>query len=345
MHRSVARLLALSAPTSPRAQSPRAGTTQSADRIVALDPRWTVVVRHRARRARRLRSGAGLRPAEGRRAQSRSISNSGVVKWKVPLADGVDAGNRRRSRLRRRRRRRSPRSNSARGTRIGATPLDSPLAAPLYWDTGWLLASTEAGDLVALHAQDGRSPLAQRARLAAGRRADARRRSPLRRARATAASSRSTLATRRSGVDLAAQRTGHRMLALERPAAGRHARRIVLHSLSLDRGRVRWSQRAGADIAGAPVADDDLIYFAAFDNVLRALDRSSGNLRWSAQAAVAARRRPAPRRQRRARAARDDRHRRVHRDHGRRLFTIRAVGELGGVPFLRESARGRRRRS
>ena len=41
------------------------------------------------------------------------------------------------------------------------------------------------------------------------------------------------------------------------------------------------AQRAGADTAGAPVADDKLIYFAALDNMLRALDRRNGNLRWS----------------------------------------------------------------
>ena len=29
-----------------------------------------------------------------------------------------------------------------------------------------------------------------------------------------------------------------------------------IYSISLDRGRIRWSQRAGADIAGAPVADE-----------------------------------------------------------------------------------------
>ncbi len=58
------------------------------------------------------------------------------------------------------------------GTPLWKTPIDSPLAAGLYWDTGWLLASTESGDLLALHAQDGRilwrqalgSPLARRRR-------------------------------------------------------------------------------------------------------------------------------------------------------------------------------------
>jgi outer membrane protein assembly factor BamB len=54
-----------------------------------------------------------------------------------------------------------------------------------------------------------------------------------------------------------------------------------LHSVSTDRGRRRWTQKAGADIAGAPVADENDIYFVAFDNVLRALNRRNGNLRWT----------------------------------------------------------------
>ena len=34
-------------------------------------------------------------------------------------------------------------------------PLPGGAAAPLYWDTGWLLASTTAGDLAAFRATDG----------------------------------------------------------------------------------------------------------------------------------------------------------------------------------------------
>ena len=33
--------------------------------------------------------------------------------------------------------------------------LPSPAAAPPYWDTGWLVVSLEAGDLIALRAADG----------------------------------------------------------------------------------------------------------------------------------------------------------------------------------------------
>jgi outer membrane protein assembly factor BamB len=47
----------------------------------------------------------------------------------------------------------------ARDAQTGATrwraPLPGGAAAPLYWDTGWLLASTPSGDLAAFRASDG----------------------------------------------------------------------------------------------------------------------------------------------------------------------------------------------
>ena len=61
---------------------------------------------------------------------------------------------------------------------------------------------------------------------------------------------------------------------------GTAARRVV--SVSLMSGRERWAWPVGGDVSGLPAADDKRIYFAARDNVLRAVDRQSGNLRWSA---------------------------------------------------------------
>jgi outer membrane protein assembly factor BamB len=112
-----------------------------------------------------------------------------------------------------------------------------------------------------------------------------------------------------------------------------------LHSFSPDRGRIRWSQRAGADVIGAPAADDVTIYFAAFDNVLYALHRRNGNVRW---------RRNLPTRPSGGALIVDDvvlvpfATREIGAyvaATGRPAFTIQAAGELGGAPFLRESAR------
>ena len=157
--------------------------------------------------------------------------------------------------------------------------LESPIGAPPYWDGGTLFVSTETGELIAIRGEDGR--IVWRAPLA----------SPI---AATPTTSRDRLFTalrdgRLAAVGIAGGETiwTHAlnepisgMLALqEQLLVGTKANR--LHSFSLDRGRARWSQKVGADVIGSPTADEQLIYFVAYDNVLRALARRSGNLRWT----------------------------------------------------------------
>jgi outer membrane protein assembly factor BamB len=55
-----------------------------------------------------------------------------------------------------------------------------------------------------------------------------------------------------------------------------------IHSAELRTGRERWKRRLGGDGAGLPFADEARIYFASRDNVLWAVDRKSGNLKWKA---------------------------------------------------------------
>jgi len=55
-----------------------------------------------------------------------------------------------------------------------------------------------------------------------------------------------------------------------------------VHSLQVKNGRERWRWQVGGDVVGPPFADDRRIYFTARDNMLRAVDRKSGNLRWVA---------------------------------------------------------------
>jgi outer membrane protein assembly factor BamB len=128
------------------------------------------------------------------------------------------------------------------------------------------------------------------------------------------------------------------LLALaEQLLVGTRANR--LHSISLDRGRHRWTQRAGADVIGAPAADETSVYYVAFDNVLYALNRGNGNIRW---------RRNLPSRPSGGALRAED----VvlvpfsTSDIGAYLaasgapaFTIRAVGEVGGAPFWRDVTR------
>ncbi len=45
-------------------------------------------------------------------------------------------------------------------------------------------------------------------------------------------------------------------------------------------GAVRWPYRIGSIPSGAIAVDDDRVYFTALDNVVRALDRETGNQQW-----------------------------------------------------------------
>lgn len=158
------------------------------------------------------------------------------------------------------------------------TPLPGALGAPLYWDTGWLLASTQDGDLAALRAADGELVWRQ------------------------------TVGAPLSGSPVPANDalyvplTDGRVICLELSTGqlrweykitGRITGLVVVDNLliagatsnqlvaiDLVRGRFAQRWRVGADPVGAATADDKHIYFVALDNVLRAVDRKNGNLRW-----------------------------------------------------------------
>ena len=53
-----------------------------------------------------------------------------------------------------------------------------------------------------------------------------------------------------------------------------------LYCLDGRNGALRWSYRVGAIVVGRISVDDERVYFGALDNVVRGLDRSSGNQRW-----------------------------------------------------------------
>ena len=323
------------APLVPAAGQERAAPDAATDRIVALDPRWTVSFSTPPSASAGYDQEMAYVPLQGGELVAISL-NEGTVTWKVELTtaltpatgDGLvfAAGEGEVIAL-----------DQRSGRTLWRTPLGSAVAAPLYWDSGSLVASTDAGELVSLHPGDGRvlwrnalgSPLVV-APTPSGQRLYV----ALRDGRLAALDldAGTTIWTHQ----LAEPVTG--VLALEdQVLVGTRAN--VLHSFDLARARIRWTQRAGGDIAGAPIADDKLIYFAAFDNVLRALDRRNGHLRWSRNLPS----RPAggP----------------LRADNvlllpftttdigayvaasGAESFTIRAIGELGAVPFLRENAR------
>src|SRR5262245_49491636 len=160
------------------------------------------------------------------------------------------------------------------------TPLPGGAAAPLYWDTGWLLASTTAGDLVAFRAADG--TMVWRRQLGAplvappGPALD-RLFLPLadNRIIGVLLISGETVWERRFSAPVTT------LLALEEQLVfGTTAKEVM--SVDVSRGRDRWKWSLGGDMAGSAAADDKRIYFASRDNMLRAVDRTSGNLRWKA---------------------------------------------------------------
>lgn len=156
--------------------------------------------------------------------------------------------------------------------------LPGTIAAPLHWDTGWLLASFESGDLVALRASDG--ALMWRQSLGAIVRVPP--------APALANLYVGTEDARLLALDLASGRTLWTR-TLDAAASGLtpfDGELVVgttgryLYDVDLDSGRVRWRWRIGAPVAGGVAVDERHLYVAAFDHVLRALDRGNGNLRW-----------------------------------------------------------------
>jgi outer membrane protein assembly factor BamB len=170
--------------------------------------------------------------------------------------------------------------DAATGETKWRTPLPGGAAAPLYWDTGWLLASTTAGDLAAFRASDG--TMVWRRQLGAplvappGPALD-RLFLPLADNRVVAV----LLATGDTVWERTLSAPVSGLLALEDQLVfGTTAKEVM--SVDVMRGRDRWRWKIGGDMAGRPAADDTAIYFASRDNILRAVHRGSGNLKWKA---------------------------------------------------------------
>jgi len=166
------------------------------------------------------------------------------------------------------------------GTTRWQAPLPGGAAAPLYFDTGWLIASTTAGDLAAFRATDG--TLVWRRQLGA----------PLVSAPGPAldrlflplADNRLVAVTLIDGQTVWEKKLSAPITALlaldDQLVFGTTAKDLI--SVSLRRGDEKWRRRLGGDMAGSPDADDKRIYFASRDNLVRAVDRKTGNLRWLA---------------------------------------------------------------
>ena len=174
--------------------------------------------------------------------------------------------------------------DAATGASRWRAPLPGGAAAPLYWDTGWLLASTTAGDLAAFRATDGtlvwRRQLGAPLGSAPGPALD-RLFLPLADNRLVAV----RLLNGETVWELKLKAPATAVFALQDQLVFGTADKFLI-SVNLKNGDERWRWRLGGDMAGVPTADDKRIYIASRDNIVRALDRKSGNLKWKADLAA-----------------------------------------------------------
>jgi outer membrane protein assembly factor BamB len=164
------------------------------------------------------------------------------------------------------------------GSEAWNIPFADPLAAPLVWDNGWLVATNAGGRVVAFRAADGReiwrrelgvdvhTPPALAADRVYVAPDDGRVVSLL-------------VATGEIAWDRRLGGPATSLLALDdRIFAG--SADNFFYAIGARRGEIIWRWRTGGDIVGLPALDDDRVYFVSLDNVLRALNRRTGSQLW-----------------------------------------------------------------
>ena len=164
------------------------------------------------------------------------------------------------------------------GTVAWRFPLEEKLAAPPTWDNGWLVCATASGTVLALHAADGsllwRRELGAPPHGAAALAAD--------RVYIPMEDGRLIALRVDTGDPLWERRLGgapNEILALDdRLYVGSNDN--YFYAVRARDGEIRWRWPTGADVIGRPVVDDQRVYFVSLDNVLRGLDRNTGNQRW-----------------------------------------------------------------
>jgi outer membrane protein assembly factor BamB len=223
------------------------------------------------------------------------------------------------------------------GTIVWRTPLPGGAAVPLYWDTGWLLASTPSGDLAAFRAVDGTLVWRQ----ALGAALAAAPAPALDRLYLPLADQRLMAVLLTTGETIWSKAIGGRItgiVALEDQLLFGTSEKDVV-SVNLGNGRERWKWRVGGDVSGLPSADEDRIYFASRDNVLRAVDRKSGNLRWRADLPSRPAGGPLPLPNWILMPLVSAEITGYEPEAGTLVVAVKAAGEIGGQPFYRAGGR------
>ena len=164
------------------------------------------------------------------------------------------------------------------GTIAWELPFTEALAVPPIWDNGWLISVTAAGEVLAFRAKDGH--LIWRSNVDAP-------------AHARPALSGDRLYLPMSDSRVVALRMETGALVWEAPLGGAANDILALdnrlylgsqdkyfYCLNTRDGAVEWKWPTGAAVIGLPVVDQRTVFFVSRDNVLRALNRSSGVQRW-----------------------------------------------------------------
>ena len=168
--------------------------------------------------------------------------------------------------------------DAATGEDLWSTPADTAITAPLVWDSGWLIAMAEPGDVLAFRGSDG--ALMWRRSVGAP--------SPH---PVTPGGENALYVSLADGRVVALGLERGTLLweqklpgTLSAPAAARDRVFVgstdnFFYALDADDGSLAWKWRNGGDVIGA-AADGDAVYFASLDNVIRAVNRGNGNQRW-----------------------------------------------------------------
>ena len=157
------------------------------------------------------------------------------------------------------------------------SPVDGSITS-IYWNTGWVLATTDKNALLAFRAADG-ALIWQRNLDAALESAPA------------PDGDRLYLAMTNGALLAMTMQTGEPVWTRQLPKPGNGILPVgdrlylgsqddMFYCLSADDGKTIWRWKTGADVVGTPAIDHKHVYFVSLDNVLRALDRKSGSVRW-----------------------------------------------------------------
>jgi len=148
----------------------------------------------------------------------------------------------------------------------------------VYWNSGWLLVTTDMSVLLALRAGDGavvwRRDLGSALQNAPAPDGD-----------------RLYLSLKNGAVLAMAMQTGDQIWTkqLLKPGGGILAvgdrvyfgsQEDLFYCISAKDGKTIWRWKTGGDVIGTPAIDAKRVYYVASDNVLRALDRRGGSVGW-----------------------------------------------------------------